>query len=279
MAAFCPVMQYHAETKGEFNQDRTPWNIAERTGEPYVIDIYRKYATFRMNILPYIYNEAIMSSQTGIPMMRSMFLEYPEDTSSLGLTGQYFFGESMLVAPVTEEGSSVKNIYFPGGKWMDFFTGEVVPGNRYLTVKADITHIPVYIKENSIIPLNLTDEYMPGSSVGNAVDRYNNLCFLVYAGSEVNYNFEDDLGNTLFISSKVCSSKLYVDIKFKSTAEKSITLIIKNNKGKAKVISDSNNTAEANDIKSLDCGKYINDGGYLLIKLYSKDTKIVIEEN
>lgn len=279
MAAFCPVMQYHAETKGEYNQDRTPWNIAQRTGEPYVIDIYRKYAQLRMNILPYIYHEAILSCQTGIPMMRSMFLEYPEDTSSQGLTGQYFFGESMLVAPVTEEGSSVKNIYFPGGKWMDFFTGKVVPGNRYLTVKADITHIPVYIKENSIIPLNLTDEYKLGSSAGNAVDRYNNLCFLVYAGSEVNYNFEDDLGNALFISSKVCSSKLYVDIKFKSTAEKSIALIIKNNKGKAKVSSDSNDLAEVNDIKSMDCGKYINDGGYLLIKLYSKDTKIVIEEN
>lgn len=278
MAAFCPVMQYHAETKGEFNQDRTPWNIAEITGESYAIDIYRKYAVLRMNLLPYIYHEAIESSQTGIPLMRSMFMEYPEDISSQGLTGQYFFGESMLVAPVTQEGSSVKKVYFPCGNWMDFFTGEEISGNRFMKVKADIGHIPVYIKENSIIPLNLSEEYKPGSSVGNAVDRYKNLCFLVYVKSGANYKFEDDIGNNLLISSEVYDSKLYVDIKFMTATEKSITLILKNIKGKAEVSCDNDNFTEVYDIKNLNCSKYINDGEDLLIKLCSKNIKLVIEQ-
>lgn len=278
MAAFCPVMQYHAETKGEFNQDRTPWNIAEITGEFYAIDIYRKYAILRMNLLPYIYHEAIKSSRTGIPMMRAMFMEYPEDPSSQGLNEQYFFGGSMLVAPVTQEDSSVKNVYFPRGNWIDFFTGEVTGGSRFLTVKADIGHIPVYVKENSIIPLNLSEQYKLGGSVGNAVDRYKNLCFLVNVRSGADYKFEDDLGNNLSISSQVYESKAYVDIKFMTAAEKSITLIMKNLKSKAKISCDCGSFTEVNDTKDLDCSKYMYDGENLLIKLSSEDTKLVIEQ-
>lgn len=63
MVAFCPIMQYHAESKGEFNQDRTPWNIAERTGNSQVIDVYRFYATVRMNLLPHIYSQSIISDE------------------------------------------------------------------------------------------------------------------------------------------------------------------------------------------------------------------------
>ena len=75
-------MQYHAESKAEFNQDRTPWNIAERRNAPWVLDVYRYYAKLRMALLPYIMEEAEKSVKTGVPLMRALWLEYPEDKKS-----------------------------------------------------------------------------------------------------------------------------------------------------------------------------------------------------
>ncbi|GAF91306.1 unnamed protein product, partial [marine sediment metagenome] len=130
MAALCPVMQYHAETKGEFNQDRTPWNIADRTCEPRVMKIYKKYADLRMNILPYIYNEAAFCSQTGIPLMRAMFIEYPDDSNCRHICDQYMLGGSLLVAPVTDQGSRKRELYLPKGNWRNLFDGKVKEGGK-----------------------------------------------------------------------------------------------------------------------------------------------------
>ncbi len=194
MAAFCPVMQYHAETKGEFNQDRTPWNIAERTGEQNVIALYKKYADLRMNILPYIYSQAIDSCHTGIPMMRSMFMEYPGDSSCTDMYGQYMFGDSLLVAPVIEEKSTEKDVYFPKGKWLELFHNTVFEGKSYQRINAGLGEIPVYIKENSVVPLNLSDSFSLCSHVSNDVTGYRNLCFMIYVTDSLQYSFKDDLG-------------------------------------------------------------------------------------
>ena len=213
MAAFCPIMQYHAETKGEFNQDRTPWNIAERTGRPLVIEIFKKYADLRMNLLPYIYQQAIQSAETGIPMMRPMVMEYPDDPSCMEVSQQYMFGDSLLVAPVTEEDSSGKDVYLPDGDWINFFSGEIVTGNRLLRVKAALENIPVYLRENSVIPLNLSDDFQLCSHVGNRVDRYENLCFMVFLTASANYDFRDDLGNKLTIGLAKSAHEIRIDLK------------------------------------------------------------------
>ncbi len=226
MAAFCPVMQYHTETKGEHNRDRTPWNIAERTAKPYVIDIFKKYANLRMNLMPYIYQQAMKSSNTGIPMMRAMFLEYPDDESSLSLTEQYFFGGSLLIAPVTEEACCTKDIYLPEGKWMEFFDGHEILGSSFIRVKADIDKIPVYIKENSIIPMNLSDNYKLSNYVGNKVNEYNNLCFVFHVTDSIKYQFVDDLGNDIDISSYKKGDDLQINIS--GNLCQPITLLIRN---------------------------------------------------
>ncbi|MBD2843749.1 hypothetical protein IDH44_00980 [Paenibacillus sp. IB182496] len=118
MAALCPVMQYHAESKGEFNLDRTPWNIAERTGAPEVLTLYKRYADLRMNLLPYLYAEAQRSAATGLPLMRAMLLDYPDDPRCAALEQQYLLGEALLVAPVTEEGATAVDVYLPEGEWL-----------------------------------------------------------------------------------------------------------------------------------------------------------------
>ncbi|WP_410513509.1 glycoside hydrolase family 31 protein [Paenibacillus sp. BR2-3] len=194
MAAFCPVMQYHAETKGEFNQDRTPWNIAARTGKPEVIGLYKQYADIRMNILPYVYAEAMHSSESGEPMMRAMFVEFPEEKACSAMTTQYMFGDSLLIAPITDEGHYSKRVYFPQGSWISLFGGERIEGGRSLAVAADLDQIPVFIRQDRVIALNLDEQLQLGAHVGNRVDGYERLAFMMFPVKELNYVFQDDLG-------------------------------------------------------------------------------------
>lgn len=224
-AAFCPVMQYHAETKGEQNRDRTPWNIAERTNKPYVISLYKKFADLRMNILPYIYEQAKLTSSTGIPMMRAMFLEYPYDESCIGMSGQYFFGDSLLVAPVIEENAGIKDVYLPEGEWVDFFEGAKHAGGKFMTVKSDIKNIPVYIKENSVIPLNLGDDLKLCSYVGNDVKEYKNLCLMMYVTDKLSYNLSDELGNVIDVDASATKDGLSISVS--GSLKTDVTLIIK----------------------------------------------------
>ncbi|WP_313998179.1 TIM-barrel domain-containing protein [uncultured Paenibacillus sp.] len=202
MAAFCPVMQYHAETKGEFNQDRTPWNIAERTGQPAVIELYKRYADIRMNLLPYIYEQAVRTSRTGVPLMRAMLLEHSDDPHCTEMTGQYMFGDSLLVAPIVEEGAYTKEIYFPEGRWLPLFGGEEIAGPRLVKVEAELARIPVYVKQNSVLALNLGQDCRLGDHVGNRTDRYERLCFLVYLTDTAAAHFEDDLGLSIGIGAE-----------------------------------------------------------------------------
>lgn len=200
MATFCPVMQYHAETKGEFNQDRTPWNIAERTGKPEVISLYKRFADIRMNILPYVYAEAQHSSKTGEPMMRAMVVEFPQERACIGLTTQYMFGEGLLVAPVVEEGHYSKSVYLPEGQWVSLFGGKRMNGGRSVMVRADLHDIPVFIRQDHVIALNLDQQLILGSHVGNRVDDYLKLAFFVFPVKQLDYRFEDDLGTHIVLT-------------------------------------------------------------------------------
>jgi len=146
MAVFCPIMQYHSEYN-EHRQpcrDRTPWNIAERTGEPEVIETYRRFAQLRMELLPYIETEAAHCSVTGEPLMRALFLDWPEDPVAWKITDQYCFGRALLVAPVVEPGVTQRHLYLPAGEWEDFWDGTHLTGNQWITRPVPLDIIPVY---------------------------------------------------------------------------------------------------------------------------------------
>lgn len=146
MACFGSVMQYHSEFNDHIDPhvDRTPWNIAERTGSPEVIDIYRFFARLRMALIPYITREAAHCSETGEPLMRCLFIDHPGDPRCWEVEDQYFFGRSILVAPVMEEGLDERSVYLPNGEWIDFWSGESINGGVEITVKTPLDRIPVY---------------------------------------------------------------------------------------------------------------------------------------
>ncbi len=195
MAAFCPIMQYHSEHSehGEPCRDRTPWNIQTRTGDPDVIRIYRKYANLRMNLLPYIYNEARKSSETGVPLMRALPLEFPRDERCSDFPYQYLFGDAFLVAPVATEGTSSQEVYLPEGEWIDLWTDELHSGAKSVDYPAPKEIIPVFVKAGAILPINLGDRYRLGDYVGNVVDRYHHLCLRIYPRRSSAYNWYDDV--------------------------------------------------------------------------------------
>ncbi len=154
MAAFCPIMQYHSEYNEHQKpcRDRTPWNIAERTGEPKVIEIYRKFAQLRMQLLPYIEAEAAHCVATGEPLMRALILDWPEDPITWEITDQYSFGRALLVAPVVDPGITERRLYLPAGEWEDFWSGAQFSGRQWITRSAPLDVIPVFRRRDVARP-------------------------------------------------------------------------------------------------------------------------------
>lgn len=179
MATFCPIMQYHAERKSNPSIDRTPWNIAERTGRREVLSIYRRFANLRMNLLPYIFSQACASVASGLPLMRAMAIDYPEDHLARDAEDQYLFGDAFLVAPVLEENARGRYVYLPAGDWINFWTGERRVGPARIWEEHDWSSLPVFVRAGSVIPMNLGRGREYGSPVGNRVDDYSGLTFVI----------------------------------------------------------------------------------------------------
>ncbi|TDO46349.1 alpha-glucosidase (family GH31 glycosyl hydrolase) [Kribbella sp. VKM Ac-2527] len=195
-ATFSPVMQYHSEKSNPGTSEaRTPWNVQARTGDSTVIPKFRKFANTRMNLIPYLYTEAKNASTTGLPMMQSMSVAFPTDTTAAAQEQQYMFGRQLLVAPITTQGATSKSVYLPAGEWYDFWNGGRAQGAGTKVYNADTSTIPVYAKAGAIVPLNLNANYELGGTIGNSVDTYTNLTFRVYPSGTTNYAYFEDSAN------------------------------------------------------------------------------------
>jgi alpha-glucosidase (family GH31 glycosyl hydrolase) len=195
MAAFCPIMQYHSEYNARRTpcRDRTPWNIQARTGDLRVVPTYRKFANLRLNLLPYIYSEAAKGVESGLPLMKALFVEHPRDDQWREFPYQYYFGDQLLVAPVVEPGVGTAWVYVPPGSWYDFWTGRLVSGGQAIEHPAPIDQIPVFAKAGAIIPMNLGSDLGLGSWVGNAPDQFDHLCFKIFPGGDLETVWVDHL--------------------------------------------------------------------------------------
>lgn len=126
---------------------RVPWVYDEEA-----VDVVRTFAKLKGKLMPYLYRNAIETHRTGVPMMRSMVLEFTEDPNCAYLDKQYMLGDTLFVAPIFNEKSMAK-FYLPEGRWTNYFTGEVRTGGRWYSEVVPYTEIPLYVKENSILSL------------------------------------------------------------------------------------------------------------------------------
>ena len=154
-ACFCPVMQWHAEPRSgqfyathdqAFNNDRSPWNLAQKLGQPEIVEIACGFARVREQLRPYLWEEAQFCVRHARPLMAPLCLDYPEDPKALDCGDEYMLGRRYLVAPITEKGAAGRMVYFPKGKWRHFFTQEIVDGNIAREMACPLTEALVYEK-------------------------------------------------------------------------------------------------------------------------------------
>lgn len=170
MACFCPIMQYHAESKAELNQDRTPWNIAERSGDPRALTGYAFYANLRMQLLPYLEREAAHCVSSRTPLMRAMLLDYQDDPVALKLWDQYMLGRDLLVAPIIEEVATSRDVYLPAGRWWHLFEQRWYEAGWH-HVDAPLESISVFLREGATLPLGFDTEIRLGATMRSGINE------------------------------------------------------------------------------------------------------------
>lgn len=152
--AFTPVFRVH----GELGQHRQPW-VYGPVAEKAATDAIR----LRQSLIPYIYSYEHRRRATGIGLVRPLLFDWPTDPNLRNDYDAWLFGDSLLVAPVVDEGQTVKPVYLPAGEWTDWFSGKRYAGGRTIEHQADAkgwSDIPLYVREGAIIPLAPPMDYV-----------------------------------------------------------------------------------------------------------------------
>jgi len=142
--AFLPIMRTH----GSRNANEV-WSYGKQA-EP----ILEKYLKLRYQLMPYIYSLGYKTYETGAPSMRALFMDFPNDPRVAEIGDEYMFGPAFLVAPVTEQGATSREVYLPAGTdWYNYWTNERLRGGRLIRVAAPIDTLPLFVRAGSIIAL------------------------------------------------------------------------------------------------------------------------------
>jgi alpha-glucosidase/alpha-D-xyloside xylohydrolase len=200
-AAFCPSFRAH----GRHWHLKLPWGwnggdggpketnafapAPEELKNPETERIMKKYLELRYTLLPYIYTAARETSETGLPMMRAMWLHYPDDAGAVARGDQFFWGRDLLVAPVVEKGAVTRKVYLPRGTWFDYWTAERVDGAREIDRPVNLETTPIYVRAGAIVPSGPVKQYTDEAVEGP-------LTLVVYPGLDGSSSFYDDDGRT-----------------------------------------------------------------------------------
>ncbi|KGP82265.1 MULTISPECIES: alpha-xylosidase [unclassified Paenibacillus] len=144
------LLSSHSRLHGSTSY-RVPWLFDEES-----VDVVRDFTKLKISLMPYLYNSAVESTVRGIPMMRAMLLDFPEDPTTYSLDTQYMFGDSILVAPIFNKEGDVR-YYLPEGTWTNYLTGAKVQGGRWISENHDFKTLPMMIKPNSLIAVGAVD--------------------------------------------------------------------------------------------------------------------------
>ena len=170
--AFCPSFRSH----GRHWHLKLPWGWNGGDGGPKETNgfspapdelnrpeserIMKKYLELRYKLMPYIYTAARDTADTGLPMMRAMWLHHPDDPAAVARSDQFFWGRDLLVAPVVEKGATRRMVYLPKGSWYDFWTNERLEGGREIERAVDLETTPIYVRAGAIIPMGPVKQYV-----------------------------------------------------------------------------------------------------------------------
>ncbi|EFU38399.1 alpha-xylosidase YicI [Paenibacillus vortex V453] len=158
------LLSSHSRLHGSSSY-RVPWSYDEEA-----VDVTRFFTKLKSRLMPYLFHTAVQASEQGVPSMRAMFLEFPEDPAVEMLDRQYMLGDSLLVAPVFSEKGDVK-YYLPQGRWTHLLTGDTVEGGSWRKETYDFLGLPLFVRGNSFVALGSNDarpeyDYADGVELG-----------------------------------------------------------------------------------------------------------------
>jgi len=203
---FCPSFRAHGRTW----HLRLPWgwntgsvgisevrNYTGGAGDPDVSElrnaqvepIVKKYLELRYRMLPYTYTTARECCDTGLPMMRALWLHHPDDPQATARGDQFYWGRDILVSPVVEKGAASRRLYLPRGNWFDFWTEDRVAGGREVDRPVDLATMPLHVRAGTILPLGPIKQYVDDPVEGP-------LSIVVYPGADGTFTLYEDDGKT-----------------------------------------------------------------------------------
>lgn len=194
MGPFIPIFRNHSNM---YTRRQEPWAFGPRAEK-----IAKKSIELRYELLPYIYDLYYISHKEGLPIFRSMIMEYEKDMNLLNMREQFMLGENMIVAPVLYEGERSKTVYLPKGSWFNYFTMEKLQGGKWYKLPCELDEILVFVKEGAIIPTY-------NKKFRNVKERPNNILLKVFGENAKGFHYNDD-GHTMeYLEGKYT----YMDIK------------------------------------------------------------------
>ena len=154
--AFCPIFRLHGHrlpNTDDFNGGPNEvWSFGE---EAY--QILKHYLLMRERLRPYIMKQMHHAHETGIPLMRPLFVDFPSDTICYQVEDEYLFGSDLLVAPVLEADARSRKVYLPVNDiWKNAWTDQTYQGGQWITVEAPLDQIPLFLRGNSNLPIRET---------------------------------------------------------------------------------------------------------------------------
>ncbi|NUO98601.1 MAG: alpha-xylosidase [Nonomuraea sp.] len=173
--ALSPLLRLHGTTT------REPWEFPE-VEEQAVAALRLRY-----RLMPYIYSAAVEAARTGAPMMRAMCVDFPDDPVAWQADLQYLLGRDLLVAPMTApEGE--RQVYLPRGQWVDYWTGDLLEGSRYVRVRKPLEQIPLFVRYGALIPF---------TAPGDTVDVPSEITLVAFGGGDGTAEIHDADGVTV----------------------------------------------------------------------------------
>ena len=200
-SAFCPSFRSHGRTwklrlpwgwnTGQYGPIENNQNVLRsELHNDEVEPICKKFLELRYRLLPYNYTLAREAADTGLPMMRALWLHYPADAEAVKLGGEYLWGRDILVAPVVEKGAKSRRVYLPAGTWFDWWTGEKLAGPRWTERAVDLATLPLYVRAGAIVPLDPVRQFTSQPTSEPTTLR-------IHPGADGMFTLYDDDGQSL----------------------------------------------------------------------------------
>lgn len=176
---FSPIFRTHSS-----GSEREVWNYSAE-----VLEVFSNYVRIRYALFPYFYSLAKECFDTGLPLIRGLYLEYSQDKNAYLYEEEYLIGKSLLVAPAYGPGKKFeREIYFPKGAWLALEDKEIIQGPCVKKITIPLTKIPVYIKMGSIIPTSPVKE--------NLSQKISEIEFNIFPESKSEFSYYEDDGVT-----------------------------------------------------------------------------------